>query len=126
MPQDISPATLFSLIFLATPALVYSIFLRHRLVKAEYESNRAAWEADGKPMDSFFVPPGQSWLAILRGAWAMNRVSFVWLFKTPTWVSASSEYRFWLRQLRICALVWNLWFLLVVAAVVFLLWAAKG
>jgi hypothetical protein len=125
MRLNIFPPTLFSLIFLATPALVYSFVLQHRLVRAEYESNRVAWEADGKPMNSFFIPPGQSWLDIVRGSWAWNRVWYVWLFKTPQWVSASIEYRLWLRRLRICVLVWNLWSLLVVAFV-FLLWAAQG
>jgi len=125
MPQNIFPPTLFSLIFLALPILIYSFVLLDRLIQAEYESHKAAWEADGKPMGFFFFPPGQNWLDKFRGGWARNRISFVWLFKTPSWVSASIEYRVWLRRFRICVLVWNLWFLLVVAFV-FLLWTAQA
>ena len=125
MPKDIFPPTLFSLIFLATPVLVYSFVLISRLMKAEYESDKAAWEADGKPMGFLFFPPGQNWMDQVRGGLAFNRVSFVWLFKTPSWVTASNEYRRCLRNYRICVLVWNLWFLVVVV-LVFVLWAAQG
>jgi hypothetical protein len=125
MPQNIFPPTLFSLIFLALPIFIYSFVLLDRLIQAEYESHKAAWEADGKPMGFFFFPPGQNWLDKFRGGWVRNRISFVWLFKTPSWVSASIEYRVWLRRFRICVLVWNLWFLLVVAFV-FLLWTAQA
>src|SRR5947209_7238414 len=60
MRLDIFPPTLFSLIFLALPILIYSFLLLDRLIQAEYESHRAAWEADGRPMGFFFFPPGQN------------------------------------------------------------------
>ena len=122
---DIFPPSLFGLIFLGFPLLIYSFVLTGRLLEAEYQSDKAAWEADGKPMNFLFTPAGHNWLQKLRGNLAYQRVIWVWLFKTPAWVGASGKSVRCLRNYRICVLLWNVWVLLVTAAV-FLLWAAQG
>ena len=89
----------------AISALLYSFAMFDRLVRAEYEQDRQAWEADGRPRGFFWRAPECTWF---RSAWAINRLSFVWLFKTPTWAAPSAICRGWLRRLRICVLAWNI------------------
>lgn len=89
---------------IAISALLYSFATFDRLVRAEYTEDRSAWEADGRPFGFFWHAPECTWF---RSAWATNRLSFVWLFKTPTWAVPSAIYRGWLRRLRICVLAWN-------------------
>ena len=87
------------------PLIFYSFFMFDRLVKTEYAENRAAWEADGKPSGFFWSSPECSFF---RSDWARNRVSFLWLFSTPSWVNDSAECQSWLNRLRICVLGWNI------------------
>jgi hypothetical protein len=76
-----------------------------RLVQAEYENDRQAWLADGRPMGYFWrTPEGRG----LQSIWAGHRLSYIWLYKTPVWVGRSGKYRSWLWRMRVCMLLWNL------------------
>jgi hypothetical protein len=97
------PAVLVLVIALAT--LLYAFVMFDRLVRAEYEHDRAAWEADGRPRGFFWRAPECTWF---RSAWSINRLSLRWLFTTPAWVAQSPACRDWLRRLRACILVWNI------------------
>jgi hypothetical protein len=84
--------------------LLYSFRMFDRIVRAEYEVNRAAWEADGKPRGFFWSAPE---CTFFRSDWARNRLSFVWLFKTPAWAVDSVDCQTWLTRFRACVLAWN-------------------
>ena len=96
-------------------ALLYSFAILDRLVRTEYAQDRSAWEADGRPHGFFWRAPECTWF---RSAWATNRVSIVWLFKTPAWAASSATYRGWLKRLRICVLFWNVAVLTIAFALV--------
>lgn len=81
--------------------IFYSFVMFDRLVKAEYAINKSAWEADGRPRGFFW---NTRECTTFRSDWARNRLSFLWLFRTPSWVSDSAECQTWLRRLRICVL----------------------
>jgi hypothetical protein len=91
-------------LIVAISALLYSFAMFDRLVRAEYAQERSAWEADGRPRGFFWHAPECTWF---RSAWATNRLSFVWLFRTPTWAATSTIYGGWLRRLRLCVLAFN-------------------
>lgn len=93
------------IIFVGVPLLVYAFLMFNRVVRTEYETYRAAWEADGKPCGFFWRAPECTYF---RSGWATNRLSFIWLFRTPSWAANSTDCRSWLKRLRICALAWNL------------------
>jgi hypothetical protein len=104
------------IVLCAITVLFYAFFTFDRLVKAEYENYRDEWVADGSPKGFFWRAPECTWLG---SSFAMQRLSFAWLFKTPTWATQSAIYRGWLKQLRLSVLVWNvtvvgtfLWFLI--------------
>jgi hypothetical protein len=91
-------------LFIASCVLLYAFAMFDHLVRAEYEQERQAWEADGRPRGFFWSAPECTWA---RSAWARSRLSFVWLFETPPWAATSAACRGQLRRLRICVLVWN-------------------
>jgi len=95
--------------------LFCSFAMFDRLVRAEYETNRGAWEADGRPRGFLWRAPECTWL---RSDFARVRLSLVWLFSTPTWAAESVTYRSWLSRLRICVLAWNTLILGAVAVIV--------
>jgi len=94
---------------LAVALLLYAFAMFDRLVRAEYEGAREAWEADGRPRGFFWKAPECTWY---RSAWALNRLSFVWLFATPGWVARSPTSRNSLRRWRVSVLTWNIIFLI--------------
>jgi hypothetical protein len=96
-------AALFILV-VGLPVLFYSFRMFDRIVRAEYEVNRIAWEQDGKPRGFFWSAPE---CTLARSGWAMNRLSFVWLFKTPSWAAESTDCKAFLKRLRISVLAWN-------------------
>ena len=93
------------LLLLAFPVLIYAFVLLDGLIRTEYEVDRAAWEADGKPAGFFWRSPECTWW---RSYMARNRIAFTWLFKTPSWVARAAHGRSQLGRLRIAVLVWNL------------------
>ena len=97
--------TMIIILAIGIPLIFYSFLMFDRLVKTEYAANRVAWEADGKPRGFYWNPPECSFF---RSGWARNRLSFLWLFSTPSWASDSAECQSWLRRLRICVLAWNI------------------
>lgn len=93
----------------------YSFVLFDRLVRIYYRSYRAEWERDGSPRGYFWWAPDSynigSWLA-------RNRLTFVWNFRTPPWITASSEHSALLRTYRICnRLFLIVWLILLIVAV---------
>lgn len=97
-------AAMSVILALAISALLYSFAMFDRLIRAEYAQDRSAWEVDGRPRGFFWHAPECTWF---RSAWATNRLSFIWLFNTPTWAVPSATYRDWLKRLRVCVLAWN-------------------
>ena len=102
------------ILVIALPALVYSFLMFDRLVRAEYEHDRAAWEADGKPRGFFWRVPECTWF---RSAWSINRLSLLWLFTTPRWAANLPDCRKSLRRLRVAVLVWSAFIVLLAIAV---------
>ena len=103
-------------IVVAIAVLLYAFLLFDRVVRAEYENAREAWEVDGRPRGFFWKAPE---CTVYRSTWALNHVSFAWLFATPAWASHSPAFRNSLRRWRISVLTWNV---LVVAALVLAAW----
>jgi hypothetical protein len=89
-------ATLFSS---QLPIWVFSFISFARLIKAEYESDHVAWEADDKPSG------GLLWRAkectFFGSRLAAQRLYWIWLFRTPTWTTkATHNGALWLRRYR--------------------------
>src|SRR6185437_8556006 len=87
------------------PLLIYSFVMFDRLVRAEYELYRAAWESDGKPYGYFWKAPECTYF---KSGWARNRLSFVWLFATPARALEIALSQVWLTRMRFCVLGWNI------------------
>jgi hypothetical protein len=82
---------------------IYSVNRFDKLLSIEYESNREAWIADGKPMGSFWWAPDES---SLQNAFAGQRFRYKIVFKTPDWINQNEVAKGYLRQLRITILIW--------------------
>jgi hypothetical protein len=84
--------------------LTYGFVVFDRLVRVEYEEHRVTWENDGRP-NGFF------WRAkecnLLTSGFARMRLSFFWLFNTPTWVASSPPLVTKFRCYRLAVLAWN-------------------
>lgn len=76
------------------------------LVKLMYRNHRTEWEAAGRPAGMFWRPPEVDGFAFMSG-FAMQRLSFVWLFRTPVWIGGDAAAKRWLLWLRLSVLVWN-------------------
>ena len=97
------PILLVVIIAVGLPLLIFIFRTFDRLVKAEYEINRNAWEADGRPRGFLGNAPE---CTFFRSDWARNRLHFSWLFSTPLWATACSECQTWLIHYRISISVW--------------------
>ena len=93
-----------ALIAIALSVLLYAFVMFDRLVRMEYENERATWEADRRPCGVFWRVRECTWIA---SGWAFNRLMFLWLFRTPAWAARSQIGRGWLRRFRACVLSWN-------------------
>jgi hypothetical protein len=102
------------LIIVGLALLLYAFLMFDRIVRTEYEKNRIVWEADGRPCGFFWNAPE---CTLVRSGWARNRLSFVWLFTTPSWSDDSAECKIWLRRLRVSVFAWNV--LILVSFLVF-------
>lgn len=87
------------------PLLIYSFVMFDRLVRAEYEFYRTAWESDGKPGGFFWKAPE---CTFFRSGLAINKLSFKWLFITPSWILQRPPCQVWLTRMRVCVLGWHL------------------
>ena len=105
----------FAMIPLKT-VLLYSFVMFDRLVRLEHERHRAHWEADGRPCGSLWHPAEANRLG---SALACARLSFIWLFRAPRWVSESPDLVAIWRRHRMAILGWNvglvIWFALYLA-----------
>jgi hypothetical protein len=103
--------------------LLYSFVLFDRLVRVEHEQHRALWEADGRPCGFFWHPKEASRLG---SGLACTRLSLIWLFRSPSWISESPNMTATWHRLRFTVLVWNVgvvaWFALFLMS----LWGLYG
>lgn len=95
------------------PLLLYTFLTFDRLVKTQYALNRTAWETDGKPNGFFWRAPERT---MFGSDWARTRLSFTWLFTTPSWMEHSTNYAVLLKRFRIGVLVWNIFGILAILA----------
>jgi len=84
---------------------IYSVIRFDKLISLEYETNREAWIADGKPMGSFWWAPEES---SYQNAIAGQHFKLKVIFKTPDWINQNEVAKGYLRQLRIAALIWSI------------------
>jgi hypothetical protein len=84
--------------------LLYGFISFDRLLRLEHDQNYAAWDQDGRPAGFFWRTRECSWI---RSYVARNRLSFRWLFRTPSWVSQSAASVLALRRFRLAVLIWN-------------------
>ena len=92
------------------------------LVRLMYRDHRMEWEAAGRPVGMFWRPQEVGRFA-LRSDFAMQRLSFVWLFRTPVWMDGNAVAKKWLLWLRVSVLVWNT-FIIILLVGFFHGWAA--
>jgi hypothetical protein len=111
------PILALVVIVAAAAVVLYSFAMFDRLVRAQYELYREAWLADGRPRGFFWRAPECTWV---RSAWSRNRLTFVWLFKTPVWATEPGRCRQYLSRLRLSVLVWNV---TIVAMAIWGVWA---
>jgi hypothetical protein len=85
--------------------LICALALFDRLIRAEYEQHRPTWETDGRPAGIF-------WRArecrFITSDLARTRLSFVWLFRTPTWVAGSPDLAAVMRRHRGVVVIWHI------------------
>jgi hypothetical protein len=84
---------------------IYGVIRFDKLISIEYETNREAWIADGKPMGSFWWAPEES---SYQNAMAAQHFKIKVIFKTPDWINQNEAAKGYLRQLRIAALIWGI------------------
>ena len=83
--------------------LIYSFISFDKFVRIEYETNREAWIADGKPGGIFWSVPEESSMST---AIAGQMLSMKVIFKTPEWTRQNPEAMRCLKRLRIVATTW--------------------
>jgi hypothetical protein len=64
-------------------AIPVSLSAIDQLIRREHDLHHKDWERDGRPIGSFFLPPGAR---LFRSRFAFNHRSFAWLFSTQQWV----------------------------------------
>jgi len=84
--------------------LLFAFFSFDKLVKIEYRKYINQWNIDGKPRGFFWRPPESS---LFSSSIAMQILTFRWLFRTPEWMRNDTEAVYWLKKLRLSALVFN-------------------
>lgn len=89
--------------------LIFGFVSFDRVVRTQYEQDHAAWLEDGKPYGFYWRAKECTWWS---SGWAMNRLWWRWLFKTPEWAKQLPTAEMWLRRYRISILAWNIGFLL--------------
>jgi hypothetical protein len=87
--------------------LLSSFYFFDRLIRHEYRFYRDIWEKDGRPVGFLFRPPEATYFG---SGFALQRCSFVWLFRTPLWVGGDSAAKTFLSRFRWGVLVWNIGF----------------
>src|SRR4051812_39784312 len=105
------PPALFLPLIPLIGVLLYAFILFDRLLRTEYQEFRNAWNADGRPVGFFWrAPECDRFTSNL----ARVRLSLAWLFRTPSWISASPALSTQLRRHRWAVFIWNvgllIWF----------------
>jgi hypothetical protein len=77
------------------------------LIKLMYRDHKSEWEANGHPTAMFWRPEEVGWFAF-RSDFAMKRLQFLWLFKTPEWIRHDASAMRLLWWLRAAVAFWNL------------------
>ncbi len=77
--------------------LLYAFFNFDKLVKIEYQRHNEDWTKDGKPR-GFYWRASES--TLISSSFAMQKLSFVWLFRTPHWTNDDPEATAYLKKLR--------------------------
>ena len=95
-------AAVFLFLFLFAGFLAFDL-----LVSREYTVHREQWVRDGRPFGIMWRPRAADRTGSASAHLAKLRVQFVWLFRTPQWVSGDAAARRLLWLLRVSALVWN-------------------
>jgi hypothetical protein len=90
----------------------YSFVIFDRLVRSYYTHYRTEWERAGSPYGFFWSAPESS--AIISRL-SRDRLAFIWLFRTPPWIAASSANLALLRRFRICVIIHSIIWLILVA-----------
>src|ERR1700690_273631 len=94
----------------------FSFFNFDSLVNIEYKRHNEDWIKDGKPKGFFWRAPGGP---LFSGSIATQKLSFVWLFRTPHWVNNDTEAKIHMKRLRIFVLIFNIgvivWFVIMTA-----------
>jgi chromosome condensin MukBEF MukE localization factor len=67
------------------------------LVKIEYKRHNQDWIRDGRPKGFFWRAPGAS---LISGSVAAQKLSFLWLFRSPHWTDDDNEAKMYLKRLR--------------------------
>jgi len=94
-------------IFVLVPACIGAMITCDLLVRLEYTSHRANWEADGEPFGVVWTPPGRKrGLSYAFGNFWIQTQSWQWLFSTPDWMLQDSRALRLVRWLRICSTIW--------------------
>jgi hypothetical protein len=86
-------------------ALFYAFTVFDRLLRAEYEQHRPAWETDGRPAGFFWRAQECNFIT---SHLARARISFALFFRTPAWIVGSPVLVALLRRHRFAVLVWNI------------------
>ena len=76
-----------------------------KLLRIEYETDRDAWLADGKPKSSSWWAPDED---SFQNAIAGQILSIKLCYKTPVWVKQNESARVYLRQVRITIAIWSI------------------
>jgi hypothetical protein len=84
--------------------LLYGFWTFDRLVRWEYDHHRDQWLKDGRP-DWFFWRANEC--DFFFSSIAKQKLTFVWLFKTPAWADGNIECIRRLSHLRTAVLAWN-------------------
>lgn len=98
---------IITFLIIGTLGLIIVLFMSfssfNKLVKLEYNQYRQEWIKDGKPQGFYWRPPE----CTMFSWYAMQRLTILWLFKTPEWVIGTPSAVDTLRKMRRCVLTWN-------------------
>ena len=89
-----------------------------RVLQIEYETDRFAWEADGKPRGIVWCPPEELGLGSMI---ATTRLQWVLLFKTPAWAAVSPEATKAITRFRFVSILFLLFFIIFIVLMPFLM-----
>src|SRR2546423_13433296 len=90
--------------FLAIAFAIADEFVVGKLLRREYQNDRAQWFADGKPRSIFWIPAEAkvgAWYVTYASGHAGQRARWRWLFRSPKWMSEIEDAPLLIRLHRI-------------------------